>query len=464
MLDFTVGLTAMIVLLLVNSLLAAARTALVNASRPRLRQRAEVGEAGAALAVRVAEDATTLLATLRLAQSFGRFAIAGLAALLFAVPLAEAFRHWSPLSAQADFLAFLAVLLLATMLVVSVGEFLPEALALRNPESAALAFAPLVAALEWLLTPVVRVSLWLSLRVAAPVAGQRVPLVTEEEIKTLVDAGEEGGAIEEDEKDMIYSIFAISETWAREIMVPRIDVLALDVETPLPEAVDALLAAGHSRAPVYEGSIDNIQGILYVKDLLRVWRGGQVDASLRGLLRPAYFVPETKKANDLLADLQQKRIHMAVVVDEYGGTAGLVTLEDIVEEIVGDIRDEYDVDEESYVERLGDREFVFDARIDLDEVNELLDLKLPTDDSDSLGGFIYGQLGHIPTVGERVNAAQAQFEVLSVAGRRIRKVRARGVPAEPPEPPAAADTARPETGRRPNGTKPLPSLEPPPDE
>jgi CBS domain containing-hemolysin-like protein len=203
--------------------------------------------------------------------------------------------------------------------------------------------------------------LWASGRVTAPLAGQRVPFVTEEEIKTLVDAGEEGGSIEEDEKEMIYSIFDIGDTLAREIMIPRMDVLALDVETPLPAAVDAVISLGHSRIPVYQGNIDNVVGLLYAKDLLRVWKeGGQT--SLRGLLRPACFVPETKKVDDLLAELQQKRIHMAVVVDEYGGVAGLVTLEDIVEEIVGEIRDEYDVNEESLYERVSDAEYIFDAR------------------------------------------------------------------------------------------------------
>lgn len=435
MLTSPAGVIAAVCLLLANGLLAAGRAALVNASRGRLRQMAEAREPGAALASRVAEDATALLTTLRLTQTVCRFGLAGLAALLVAAPL-QAAPAWSALTPTAQLLAVLFLLLLGALVVVSLGEFLPEAVALRNPEQAAVFFAPLIAGLIWALAPATRLSRWLVARASVPVAGQRLPLVTEEEIKTLVDAGEEGGAIEEDEKEMIYSIFEISETWARELMVPRIDVLALDVDTPLAEAVDALLAAGHSRAPVYEGSIDNVVGILYVRDLLRSWRAGQMAAPLRGLLRPACFVPETKKANELLAELQQKRIHLAVVVDEYGGTAGIVTLEDIVEEIVGDIRDEYDADEESYVERVSDAEYVFDARIDLDEVNELLGVKLPSEDSDSLGGFIYGQLGHIPSAGERVGAEGAQFEVLTVTGRRIRKVRARRVEAQPPaEPP-----------------------------
>ncbi len=436
--DSLSGLIALTLLFLLNGLLAASRSALVNASRPRLRQMREAGVGGAALAARVAEDSTPLIATVRMAQTLCRFFIAALAALLFAPELADLFRQWPGLVPQADAAALVVVLLLTALFVVGVGELLPEAGVLRAPEQAALLFAPFVAALEWLLSPVVRSMLYLSSRIAAPVAGQRVPFVTEEEIKTLVDAGEEGGAIEEDEKEMIYSIFDIRDTLAREIMVPRIDMLALDAETSLPEAVDAVISAGHSRIPVYQGSIDNVVGLLYAKDLLRVWKeGGQ--AALRSLLRPAYFIPETKKVDDLLAELQQKRIHMAVVVDEYGGVAGLVTLEDIVEEIVGEIRDEYDVNEESLFERVSDAEYVFDARIPLDEVNELLALQLPTEDSDSLGGFIYGQLGHVPAPGEKVAANGTQFEVLSVAGRRIRKVRAHRLPPQADQPPSPTE-------------------------
>lgn len=449
MLDYTLGISIIVGLLIINGWLSAARAALVNASRGRLRQMAQEGVGGAARALRVAEDATALLSTMRFSQTFCRFGIAGLSVLLFTRRLSETFGEGLALDPRAQFVIFFLILLVGTMIVVSVGEFLPEALALRAPEDAALFFAPSVAFLEQLLAPVVRVALWLASRAAPSVGGQRVPLVTEEEIKTLVDAGEEGGAIEEDEKEMIYSIFEISDTWARELMVPRIDMLALDVSTPLPEAIDALLAAGHSRAPVYEHSIDNILGILYAKDLLKQWRSGNLDVSLRALLRPAYFVPETKKANELLAELQQKRIHMAIVVDEYGGTAGLVTLEDIVEEIVGDIRDEYDVNEESYVERISDTEYIFDARLDLDEVNDLLKLNLSSEDADSLGGFIYGQLGHIPTLGEKVLAQGVTFEVLVVTGRRIRKVRATLPPPLQTESPELPEP------RKINGTRPL---------
>ena len=439
----SIGLIILIVLLIANGVLAAARSALVGASRARLRQLAEAGQSGAALAVRVAEDATPLIATVRLLQTLTRFFVAGIIALLYEPLLAGWLASALPLAGAADPLALFLLMLFAALLVVGIGELLPEAWVMRAPEQWAILFAPVVAVLEFVLNPVVRLVLYLSARVSAPLAGRQLSFVTEEEIKTMVDAGEEGGVIEEEEKEMIYSIFEIGETMAREIMVPRTDMLALDVNTSVPEAVAAALAAGHSRIPVYNGSVDNITGLLYAKDLLLAWQEGSQPASLRELLRPAFFVPETKKVDELLADLQQKRIHLAVVVDEYGGTAGIVTMEDIVEEIVGEIRDEYDVNEESLFERISDEEYRFDARIDLDEVNELLHVNLAGGDSDSLGGFIYGQLGHVPTPGEKVAAGQVEFEVLSVTGRRIRKVRALRLPEALPQP--AGD------GRRGNG-------------
>jgi CBS domain containing-hemolysin-like protein len=250
---------------------------------------------------------------------------------------------------------------------------------------------------------------------------------------TLVDAGEEEGAIDEDEKEMIYSIFQLDETLAREIMVPRIDMVALEVGTPLVEARRLVIEAGHSRIPIYEGSLDHIKGLLYAKDLLTVWHGGAEELDFAAILRPALFVPESKRVSDLLRELQSAKVHMAVVVDEYGGTAGLVTIEDIVEEIVGEIIDEYDIGEEALLEQLGEDEFIFDARINLDDFNHLLDTKLSDELGDTLGGFIYGQLGKVPQPGERIETDCLLLEVLNVSDRRIGKVRVKRLaPEEPP--------------------------------
>ncbi len=180
---------------------------------------------------------------------------------------------------------------------------------------------------------------------------------------------------------------------------------------------------GHSRIPAYNDSIDNITGILYAKDLLPYLRDSRTDVPIAKILRPAYFIPESKKVDELLQELQQRRVHIAIVVDEYGGTAGLATIEDLLEEIVGEIQDEYDV-EEPTVEVVSEGEFLFDARVALDEVNKLLGVELPAEGGDTLGGFIYSQLGRVPVVGDKITLGGVSVEVLSVAGRRIKQVRA----------------------------------------
>jgi putative hemolysin len=308
-------------------------------------------------------------------------------------------------------------------------EWAVESSASKSPETWALRLNPLVKSLMWLLAILV----WLPLTASGEAQNGAVEFtsnVTEDELKTLVDAGQEEGVIQQGERRMIYSIFQLGDTLAREIMVPRIDMLALDVTTPLNDAVRALLKSGHSRVPVFEESVDNMLGLLYAKDLLRVWQEGSQLESLRDLLRPAYYVPEAKKADELLAEMQSQRIHMAVVVDEYGGVAGLVTLEDIVEEILGEIRDEYDQAEESpyMVDKNGD--YVFQGRVDLDDFNETVGSQLPKDEADTIGGFIYSRLGRVPDVGDQVEEGHLLLVVDQVSGRRIRKVRARWLPAE----------------------------------
>lgn len=244
----------------------------------------------------------------------------------------------------------------------------------------------------------------------------------EETLEQMVDAGEKAGLIESDEHEMISGIIGLDRTLVREIMVPRIDVIAVDVETPLRDALDVAIEGAHSRVPVYEESIDHISGLLYAKDLLRALRDGKVDVPLRSLLRPAYFVPESKRLDELLQELQSTKVHMAIVVDEYGGTAGIVTIEDVLEEIVGEIQDEYDTSEEPLVERVGENEAIFDARVNIDEVNQVLSVDLP-ETSDTLGGLVYQRLEKMPKVGDLVKVGDVTLSVLSVIGRRIKKIR-----------------------------------------
>ncbi len=333
----------------------------------------------------------------------------------------------------ADVIAYGGVLLIAAVVTLVFGEMLPSNIALGHAEPIAMRAAGIIGSLSRLLAPILQFMQWISNQFAAPFVGRGITaLVTEEEIKMLVDAGSEGGAIEDEEKEMIYSIFQLGDTLAREVMVPRIDMVALEINTPLLEALNTIVEAGHSRIPVYEEAIDHIRGLLYAKDLLMLWRNGETDRPIKDLLRPAHFVPESKKADDLLADLQQRKIHMVIVVDEYGGTAGLVTLEDLIEEIVGDIRDEYDFNEQEVYQKVNDNEYIFEAGIDLDDLNRLLDTNLSTEDSDTLGGYIFSKLGAVPVKGEKIEIKEHHLvlEVISVEDRRLRKIRLTRVPPQ----------------------------------
>jgi CBS domain containing-hemolysin-like protein len=256
--------------------------------------------------------------------------------------------------------------------------------------------------------------------------------VTEDDLRTLVEAGPPEGQLDSGERQMIHSIFELGSTLAREIMIPRIDVVALDVNTGLDEAVKVFMETGHSRLPVYEETVDNVLGLLYAKDLLRVWQEGNQLDSLQPLLRRAYFVPEAKKVDELLAEMQKRRVHVAIVVDEYGGIAGLVTLEDIVEEIVGEIQDEYDQAEELPYELLSPGEFIFQGRIGLDDFNEITNSHIPKEEADTLAGLIYSRFGRVPTSGETLQVDNLQLTVEQVSGRRIRKVRVQSGHSLPP--------------------------------
>jgi putative hemolysin len=249
-------------------------------------------------------------------------------------------------------------------------------------------------------------------------------LVTDEELKSWVEEGQAEGSLEKGERRMIYSIFQLSDTLCREIMVPRIDVTALDVETPVDDAVQAFIDSGHSRLPVYEEKIDNTIGMLYAKDLLKIQLDKNKQLSIRSLLRDAYYVPEAKKVEELLREMQANGVHIAVVVDEYGGMAGLVTLEDIVEEIVGEIRDEYDQAEEPPFEKVSDDEYIFPGRADIEDVNEIMGTHLTREIADTISGYIYGEIGRVPLGGEQLRLEDWILTVDQVDGQRIRQVKA----------------------------------------
>jgi putative hemolysin len=399
---------SLIILLLIDLPIVAARSVFLHPSLSRLLSQHYQKKPFADTAVQLLNSFPRLKASFYLSLVIERLLFGGVI-LIYLAQLSP------PISA----VIMIGCLVLAAVLLFFLG-WIVEDIVNRDPAGWVVRLTPFARVLVMIMSPLV----WLPISWFSQTGDQTDgSSLLADELKTLVDAGEQEGVLELGEGKMISSIFDMGNTLAREIMVPRIDILALDIATPIQQAIDAFLGSGHSRVPVYEETIDNIIGLLYAKDLLRLWREGKGDEDLRELLRPAYFIPEAKKVNELLAELQAQRVHMAIVVDEYGGVAGLVTLEDIVEEILGEIQDEFDQAEELPYQQINDDEYVFQGKIDLDEINELLESNLPKDDAATLGGYIYSQLGRVPTAGETVKAGPLLLTVENVSGRRIRKVR-----------------------------------------
>ena len=405
------------VLLVLDLLFVVVRAALLNARLPLLLNLREHRPGPVDHAISIVER-PRLRVSLRLAVTLAHFALAGTLWLgiqpIFRPPL--------------NLAQSVGMLLLAGLLIMLL-ESLAEGRALRNPEEWSIHLSSIGQAIDFILIPFSEI-----LIAALGYSGPEQPAliqVTEDELRNWVEAGQTEGSLEKGEREMIYSIFQFRDTLAREIMIPRIDVQALEINTTLAEAMDAMSQTGHSRVPVFEETIDNIQGLLYAKDLLKEGKSDLPLSKCRELLRPVYFVPEAKKADELLTEMQSRRIHMAVVIDEYGGVAGLVTMEDIVEEIVGEIQDEYDQAEENLFQQIGPEEYVFLGRISLDDFNEIMGSHLPKESAETLGGFLYGEMGRIPAGGESVVVDGLVLTVEQVSGRRIRKVRARkSQPAE----------------------------------
>lgn len=243
----------------------------------------------------------------------------------------------------------------------------------------------------------------------------------EKEIQNLIDEGEERGLISEDEGEMIQGIFSFRDTIAREIMVPRTEVVCARLEeATLTDIIRLIEQSGHSRIPIYQESVDNIIGTLHAKDLLSYW--GSETADFRKMVRPPYFIPETKKISEVLQDLRDKKSHMAIVIDEYGGTAGILTLEDIIEEIIGEVMDEYDAEEKLIIDN-EDGSITVDARLDVEELEDYIDVKLPEGKFESVGGFVISLLGRVPTVGEKIAYENMEMIIEDANNRKIEKIR-----------------------------------------
>lgn len=251
----------------------------------------------------------------------------------------------------------------------------------------------------------------------------RKPSLSQEDIESVIDVGEEEGVINQEEHEMIHGIFELKQGVAREVMVPRTDVKCVPSKTKIRDVIDLIISKGHSRIPVFEGKIDNIVGIVYAKDLLRFWGKDEETIPLEKVMRQPYFIPETKRLEELLREFKRKRVHMAIVVDEYGGLLGLVTIEDLIEEVFGEIEDEYDQRVEGRVIRLGNGSISVDAKLEIEELESYFDVEIQKENFETVGGFIFHLLGRVPKVGERVDFGDLRMTIESTDGMRIERVK-----------------------------------------
>lgn len=408
--EITWRVISLAALLLVAAFMAAAEISLVSVNRFRIKSLCDDGNRRALTLDKLLELPNRFLSTilmLTLLIQVGASAIATGLALSMELPVAAAIATG-----------------VMTFLIFIFSEMAPKTYATNNPEKVALAVAPVVNMLSKVFYPVVRLLIHISNGVIRLFGGKTIkegPFVTEGDIKALVSAAEEQDVIEEEEKKLIHSIFDFGDTLVREVMIPRTDMVMLEEGAGLEEALEAILRTGFSRIPVYRKDFDHIVGILYAKDMLPYLKRGESDVRPMDFMREAFFVPETKRVSELLTELRKGAVHMAIVLDEYGGTSGLVTIEDLLEEIVGEIFDEYDSEQVLY-ENLGEGRYTFDARMPIDDLNELLGTNLSAHEWDTLGGLMYNLMGKIPKQGESVEHEGLSLTAQKVVGRRIYKV------------------------------------------
>ena len=416
-----------LLLILINGFFVGAEIAFVSVRRTRLDELAESGDRRAKRAQRLMRDPGRFLAVIQVAITFLGALASAVAAVSIVTVVAEPLRGIALIADQADTIALLLVTFIVSVVSIVLGELIPKGFALANPDRIALAVSGPITLFAKIVSPLVAVLVLLTKIISKPfgIDPTRTPELSAAEIRLIVEQGSQQGVLEAEEEQMISAVMSLSDSKLHEVMVPRIDIVAIDQEASFDDAVTLVLTEGHSRTPLYKESVDHIVGILYAKDLLRIIAAGGPRPRLRDIMRPALFVPESQSVDDLLHELQRRRVHMAIVLDEYGGTAGLVTIEDLLEEIVGEIQDEFDEEEPMKV-MVRDGEAILDGRADIDLLGELVNPPLELEDDeeyDTVGGFVYHRIGRVPVVGDTVAVDPFGITVIKVTGRRVGKVR-----------------------------------------
>ncbi len=400
-------LAGLAILLFLSAFFSSSETALLSCRRIRIRHLKEEGNKRAALIYRMMEEPEKLVASIVIGNN-----IVNVAASAIATSMAiEIFGNRG---------VGIAIGLM-TLLILVVGEITPKGFAVKNAERLSLAFARPLYYVTKVLSPIATALTALTKGFIRLFGGElnTNPFVTGEEFKTFLAIAEEEGSLDGEERERIYKIFEFSDTVAREVMTPRTDMVCLEMNSTLEEARKIIVKTGFSRIPIYQENVDHIMGILYAKDLLQY---ADDNHRLQDILREPYFIPETKKVDELLEKMQKSKVHLAIVVDEYGGTSGIVTIEDLLEEIVGEIFDEYDVTKIP-IRIIDQQTAVINGGVPIDEVNQALNMNIPENGFETVGGFMLDQFGHIPKEGEKISFEGVDFIVFKTDGVRIMKVK-----------------------------------------
>jgi putative hemolysin len=426
--DIAFELVIIVVLTLANGFFAASEIAIVSARRSRLEANAKAGKRGAKQALALAENPDRFLATVQVGITLiGTFSAAFGGARIGSV-LTEAFKEIPALASIAEPLALAVVVAGLTYLSLVIGELVPKRLALRSAENLSMFAAPIMTTLAVIARPLVGL-LTLSVNAVMRLLGQRsddTSGVTEDDIVYMVREGTQTGAVEHAEAQFIQQLFHFTDSTVVGAMTPRTELVAIDVNTPIVKIVDTFMESGYSRMPVYEERVDHIIGVLHAKDAMRSMLNQGAEVDVRALLRPVEFVLETSSAASVMTTMRKKGVHLVIVMDEYGQTAGIVTLEDLLEELVGEIHDEHDTSEELPMILREDGSWLVDGLESFEKVQRRLELTIPDsidpNDFTTLAGLLLSAFGRIPATGDQIEIGRHNFEVVDMDGHRVDKV------------------------------------------
>lgn len=425
--SIAIQIVLIVVLTLINAYFAASEMAIVSVNKSKIHRLSEEGNKKAKLVEKLLDQPTNFLSTIQVAITLAGFFNSASAATGISKSFADVLKNWSV--PYADTIAVVLITILISFITLIFGELVPKRIALQKAESYSMFCAKPILVISKIASPFIKILSWSTkfiLRIFGMADENVEESLSREEIRSMVESGQENGVFNEIETDMITNIFEFDDSLALNVMTPRTDVYCIDINDALSDNIDQMMTMQYTRIPVYDDSIDNIIGILNMKDFaIEARKVGFDNVDIKKLLRKPYFVLETKNIDDLFRELQKEHQHIAILVDEYGGFSGIITVEDLIEEIIGDIEDEYDHDDEPKLQKIDNNNYIVDGNYLLDDLDDELDLKLSNNNHDTIGGFVLHLLGEIPEENQQrtVKYENLTFLIISVKGNRVTKIK-----------------------------------------